>query len=368
MPDLGVHLQLMIGPTLPRPAPFEVIDALRSIEVTDNDRERDGFQMSFSLGKNSLLEYGLLQSGIFDPPSRVIITVIIGGISQVLMDGLITTHQVVPGNKPGESTLSVTGEDISLQLDLVEVNATYDNQSDAMIVTQILGKYGLVPVVTATTDIPFNTQRTVTQHETDLAFIERKALDNGFIFFVEPTNVPGVNIGYWGVDNRLGELQPALTMNMGPDTNVDSQITFSFNALGPAKPQVTIIEPTTKLAIPIPVPSALEPALSSRPSIPLRIALGRETANLTFAQAVLKALTTVSQSIDAVTATGEVDAIRYGRVLRARRLVGVRGVGNSYDGVYYVKQVTHHIKRGEYKQGFTLVREGLGALTPVVVT
>ena len=95
--------------------------------------------------------------------------------------------------------------------------------------------------------------------------------------------------------------------------------------------------------------------------------LARDTANLSFAEAAFKALTTVSSSLDALTATGEVDAVRYGRVLRARRLVGVRGVGNSYDGVYYVKQVTHRIKRGEYKQSFTLVREGRGALAPIVV-
>jgi hypothetical protein len=44
-------------------------------------------------------------------------------------------------------------------------------------------------------------------------------------------------------------------------------------------------------------------------------------------------------------------------------LVGVRGVGNTYDGNYYVKQVTHRIKRGEYKQSFTLIREGQGTTT-----
>src|SRR5256886_14789680 len=191
MPDLGVHLQLMIAPTLPRPAPFEVIDALTSIEVTENDRERAGFQLTFSLAKNSLIESGLLKSGFFDPPGRVFITVIIGGISQVLMDGLITTHQVVPGNKPGESTLSVTGEDISLQLDLVEANATYPAQSHSTIVTQIVGRYGLTPFITPTTYVPNDTDYIHTQYETDLAFIQRLATQNGFIFFIEPTNIPG---------------------------------------------------------------------------------------------------------------------------------------------------------------------------------
>ena len=60
------------------------------------------------------------------------------------------------------------------------------------------------------------------------------------------------------------------------------------------------------------------------------------------------------------------DAVRYGQALRSRRLVGVRGVGQSYDGNYYVKEVTHRLKRGEYKQSFSLTREGRGALTPLV--
>ena len=51
--------------------------------------------------------------------------------------------------------------------------------------------------------------------------------------------------------------------------------------------------------------------------------------------------------------------LRYGRVLKARQLVGVRGAGMAFDGLYYVKSVTHTIKRGEYKQSFTLTRNGL---------
>jgi hypothetical protein len=47
--------------------------------------------------------------------------------------------------------------------------------------------------------------------------------------------------------------------------------------------------------------------------------------------------------------------------------VGLRGAGHSFDGLYYVKSVTHNIRRGEYKQSFTLTREGLGAISPVVV-
>ena len=45
-------------------------------------------------------------------------------------------------------------------------------------------------------------------------------------------------------------------------------------------------------------------------------------------------------------------------MLQPRGLVGVRGAGFSYDGLWYVKRVTHNIRKEEYKQSFTLAREG----------
>ncbi|MDV7390904.1 hypothetical protein RZS08_06115, partial [Arthrospira platensis SPKY1] len=120
MLDQGIRLQLLIGPTVPLPAPYPVTSAFVSLEVTNRDRERDGFQMTFTLGKNTPLGYGLLQSGIFKPGNRVIIGVVINVLPQVLIDGIITHHQVMPGNQPGESRLVITGEDITLKLDLEE--------------------------------------------------------------------------------------------------------------------------------------------------------------------------------------------------------------------------------------------------------
>ena len=60
---------------------------------------------------------------------------------------------------------------------------------------------------------------------------------------------------------------------------------------------------------------------------------------------------------------------RYGRVLRSRRLVGVRGAGTAFDGLYFVKQVTHKLEAGgSYQQDFTLTRNGLVSTVPVVPT
>jgi hypothetical protein len=369
MPDLiglfGIRLQLLIGrPEVPQPAPYEVVDSLVSVQVTNNDRERDGFQMEFSLGKDSLLEYGLLRSGILDVKNRVIVMVIFGALPQVLIDGIITKHQVVPSNEPGRSTLHVTGEDISVKLSFEDQNLTYPNQSDSNIVKQILADAGFLPQVTETDDTPSDTERVPTQQCNHLRHIQKLAQRNGFIFYVEPTNIPGVNNAYWGKEKREGQPQPALTLNMGAQTNVDSPINFSFNGLGPSEPEVSIIDSFTKLAIQIPLPSSFLPSLSSQPVKALRKTKSRDTANLSFAQALLKALTGAGEASGAIEATGEVDAVRYGRALRSRRLVDVRGAGQSYDGTYYVQQVVHNIRRlprGEYKQSFTLKREGRGA-------
>ena len=54
-----------------------------------------------------------------------------------------------------------------------------------------------------------------------------------------------------------------------------------------------------------------------------------------------------------VTGNGELDAVRYGDLLRPRALVGVRGVEFSFDGTYYVKSVTHNIQKGQYRQSFS---------------
>jgi hypothetical protein len=53
-------------------------------------------------------------------------------------------------------------------------------------------------------------------------------------------------------------------------------------------------------------------------------------------------------------------------LLKARQLVGVRGAGMAFNGLYYVSSVTTKIKRGEIKQDFQLTRNGLISITPKV--
>jgi hypothetical protein len=82
--------------------------------------------------------------------------------------------------------------------------------------------------------------------------------------------------------------------------------------------------------------------------------------------AVMRGLAVASRSADAVSGNGTLNVLRYGRVLKARGLVGVRGAGPAFDGLYFVASVTSTLKPGEFKQSFQLTRNGLVSITPRV--
>jgi len=371
----GTRLQLLIGPPpAPVPAPLPVIEALQSIEVT-RGRGTSGFQITLTMGKTSPLQLAMLPAGYFDPIiTRVVIAIIHRGIPIALMDGIITTQSLQPGNEPGKSTLTITGEDISLLMDLVEVTIPWPAMPDMARIGIILAKYaafGVVPLVippiVSSVDSP--TTRFDTQDKTDRAYVRDLASQNGYVFYIEPGPLPGQSVAYFGPDYRLPILQPALNVNMDADTNVDS-LSFSLNGLAKKVTVMTILDPVTgKITIPIPIPniSPVHPPLGLRPTAPARVSFTKDTAKLSPSEAAKRALGIVMQAADAISGNGSLNVANYGSVLQANMMVGVRGAGIAYDGPYYVDSVTHSLKPGEYKQNFTLSRDGLIAPTPVVV-
>ena len=127
-----------------------------------------------------------------------------------------------------------------------------------------------------------------------------------------------------------------------------------------------IHEENSKAVIPIPIPdiTPLNPPLGVVPPIPKGFEPIRETAKHGPIRAALIGLARAAKLSDALTGSGSLDVVRYGRVLKPRRLVGVRGAGHAFNGLHYVSSVTHRIQRGEYKQDFSLVRNGLISTIP----
>jgi hypothetical protein len=229
--------------------------------------------------------------------------------------------------------------------------------------------YGMVPLVIPSLlpDVPNPLERIPIHQGTDLAYVKQLAADVGYVFYVDSGPAPGVNVAYWGPEIKIGVPQPALNVDMDAHTNVSS-LNFRFDSESRTLPIVFIQIPLTKIPIPIPVPdiSPLNPPLGLVPPLPLRVKPLSGTAKLSPAQAAAATMAAASRSLEAVTGTGTLDVLRYGRPLKARGLVGVRGAGLAFDGLYFVKSVTHSIKRGEYTQRFTLTRNGLISTFPRV--
>jgi hypothetical protein len=372
----GFYLTLLIGPVVPVPVPQSVLDALTGVQITSSAEPGtpSGFQLTFSLSTQSPLHtLFLLSAGSQLPIVRVILIATVNGVPDVLMDGVVTKQDVSPGSDPGHSTLTVTGVDLTALMNLIDFSGIpYPAMPAEARVLLILAKYamfGIIPLVIPSImiDVPIPTDRIPKHKGTDLQYVNKLADEVGYIFYISPGPAPGANVAYWGPEIKVGVPQPALNINMDAHTNVES-LSFSFDTEHKTLPVIFIVNQQTHVPIPIPIPdiTPLNPPLGLIPPIPKKIEYMSETAKLTPIQAVLIGLTKAARSSDAVTGNGTLDVLRYGRILKSRQLVGVRGVGLAFDGLYYVKSVTHNIKPGEYKQSFTLTRNGLISTVPKV--
>src|SRR4051794_40305177 len=143
---LGVHMTLLIGPTFAAPAPLPLTEALESVEVTQTDRGRSGFQLTFHVGRSGpwdLPDYRLLLNPLLRPFNRVVVMVRFDLLPTVLIDGFITQLSLAPSEEPGGSKLVVTGEDVSVMMHLEAIAFQWPSVVVG-IVTGVLTKYAIL--------------------------------------------------------------------------------------------------------------------------------------------------------------------------------------------------------------------------------
>lgn len=374
----GIYLTLLVGPVVPVPVPRVVLDDLESVTVTSAAGSSSGFQLNFTFSSKSPLNTIFVlaagqNAGLGTPPLRVILIVTIGGLPEVLLDGVMSNVEVRAGQGDSPGTLTVTGDDLTKVMDMLDFSGLpYPAMPVEARVALIIAKYavfGMIPMVIPLlfTDVPIPVERIPAHQGTDLQYLKQLADDAGYVFYVEPGPAPGTNIAYFGPEIKVGVPQPALNIDMDAHTNVES-LSFSFDSTKGVLPIVFIQNQATRAPIPIPIPdiNPLQPPLGLLPTPISNIKVLRDTAKLNPMQAISRGLAEASKSQDALSANGNLDVLRYGRLLKARQLVGVRGAGLPYDGLYFVQSVTSNIKRGEIKQNFNLTRNGLVSITPRV--
>ena len=370
----GVKLSLYIGP-VPQPAPRALLDALVEVTVDNGSGDaQSGFELKFELPPRSpLLTLFLISGGGGGVPlMRVALHASLDGRVEPLIDGMATHVETRPG-AGGVGQVVVKGKDLSALMDVIHIpGLPFPAMPPSVRVLVILAKYaalGVVPMVipSLTDEVPLPTQRIPQQQGSDYAYVKQLAAQAGYVFYLEPGPAPGTSKAYWGPEIRVGAPQPALNTGMDALTNVE-ELSFEFDRERKKLPIVFFQEPLSKAPIGIPIPDVtpMNPPLGLVPPLPPRIEQLTETAHLSVLGALATGLAFVARHSDSVFGRGRLDVTRYGRLLRSRQLVGVRGAGLPFDGLYYVSRVTHEIRRGAYKQGFELARNALISTVPTV--
>ncbi|SAL04851.1 Phage late control gene D protein (GPD) [Caballeronia calidae] len=377
---LGVYMTVLAGRGVLLPLPEAALRAIDTVEITQGTESRSGLQAQFKAGRGTSLadidDYPIMKQPGLKVGARFVLVLTMGLIPKVLFDGIVTQAQLNPGQGRGDGTLAVTAEDLRFKMDQQERDESYPGLPPAAIAALIMARYaeyGLVPTVIPppTAEAPLPMDRVTTQSGTDLDFLESLAGQAGYVFTVIPGPFPGTSTGYFGPQPRIGVPQRALTVNMGADSNV-AQIDFQYNAAEAHAVSGEVQDRTTNQSVPVrSAPASLRPPLATEPALANSDVAGsriyRPSGAVSAAGAQAEAQAQSERSTDVLTAQGEVVSAKYGRVLEPRQLVGLRGAGRAHDGFWFVEEVKHVLKRGDYRQQFKLTREGTGTTTPVVI-
>ena len=370
-----LRMGLYLGKIHPTRAPAAIMNAVQQVTIEHGEQAgSQGFSITLTADRGSLAsqDYAFLSESLLKPGGRVVITVTLNATPYVLMDGIISQIQLAPAQGNQAGTLTVSGKDIGILLDMVDINLTVPIPSTTGVVAFILAKYaalGLIPLVIPPIKevIYAPTERMHFQEGSDLAYLIQLANENGYIFSIRPGPTPGLSQAYWGPLIKLGLPQKALSVNMGNSTNVES-ISFDYDALKPTQAFGMVAEPDAPVPVPVlGLTNIFPPPLASQsPFLVNQPFVKKEHLNFTGTDAVeayLQTQSKVDQSADSVVSVqGTLNVPKYGDILHAPGIVGLRGAGKAHDGLYYVKTVTHTISKGQYQQQFTLAREGLGSI------
>ena len=347
----------------PLPAPF--VQALKEIEIETAVGQASILRLSFELSRNSWGDLDVLAFDLFRPLAPLTIRVSAGlGVPQALINAYVRDARLEASNTPGASRLSVVALDaLGSIMAHIQQPFTWPNSPDSVVATAIFGRYGIVPTVFPTLPLRTSLDTTTNQRDYDAAYLFQLARRNSYELYLQPDPVVGRDFGHFHPPLTSVPPQGVLSIDFGTQTNLNS-FQVSNDMLAPTAVTALSTDPHTRAPSPaiamasIELPMGLEPALSRILPPPIERPAGTDAASPAEMQA--QAIARASRSSRAISATGEVDGLKYARPLLVGLPVLVRGNGRQHSGLYYVKSVTHRITRDDYTQSFSAWRNAVG--------
>lgn len=276
-----------------------------------------------------------------------------------LMSGYITHVKPYFDPDPSRCVMEIWGMDGSVLLDREEKLKDWPNKKDSDIASEIFNLYGFTPEVDDTEVIHDEAVSTIIQRETDMQFLKRLAMRSGFECYVEGTK------GYFRAPRVDESPQPVLAVHFGTETNVN-RFSIEVNALTPANVAMFQVDRSNKETLDAAAEASQQTALGDTDAAgmlaaginPGRIYIGMNAATGSPEMAALcQGLFHRAEWF--VTGEGEIAGNRYRHMLKTRQTVTIKGMGETYSGVYYVTHVNHLFAPDGYSQFFRVKRNAL---------
>lgn len=357
----GITFTLLFGFA---PAPPEVVDAVRGIEIETSTGEASACRLSLGIAQTRLGDWSFLQTDLFRPllPLSVRLTPGIG-IPEAVFNGYVTHLDASYPNEPGSATLEVTALDVTHLMNLEEKATAWPNLPDGAIAAALFGQYGVVPRVEPTAPQLVEPQGTTTQRDTDIRFLKKLARRNGFDCYVQPEPVSGVDQGFFGPPPApVGPPQAVINVGMGPESNVEG-FRVAYETTRPTSAVAAMVDASTKAIQPAlalvstRAPMGIEPTLTR--VLPPPVTRPADTGALSIGELQPLVQAIADESSWAVVAQGSV-GLDVG-ILRPGKLLNVRGAGRLFSGSYLATRVTHSVRsEGSYTQTFEARRNAVG--------
>jgi len=332
---------------------------LISLEVEHDIELAAMFRMQFSLLLDQGGSWGILDDERLRIWKQVNIRAGLSEADDELMTGYITHVTPYFDGDPARCVLEVWGMDASVLMDREEKLKDWPNKKDSDIASEILGTYGLTPDVEDTEVIHDEALSTIIQRETDMQFLKRLALRNGFACYVEG------DTAFFKKPRLDDPPQPVLSVHFGSETTVN-RLSLTVNALSPANVAMFQIDRNTKEVLEAEAIASEQTTLGADDAAshlgpgmnPAQVFVGRTAATGTPEMTAL-CRELYHQGEWFVEGEGETEANQYGHILKSRKTVTIRGIGETYSGVYFVSHVTHIFTDDGYRQLFKVKRNAL---------
>lgn len=347
------------------PLPVTFMHALREIEVETSIGRASAVRLHFDLSRDSSGDLDAVAADLFRPFVPLTVRFSAGlGLPIALINAYVRDSRLSASNSPGASRLEVVALD-ALGSTMVKREAlvSWPNSPDSVIAAAIFGKHGIIPTVQLLPPTRTTLDTTTVQRCNDARFLLQLAARHAFELYIQPDPLLGTDLGHFHPPLTTMPPQAVLSIDFGRQTNLES-FEVSNDMGRPTTALATTLDPRTRAPVSslgnasTDLPMGSQPALTRSASPPVERLAATDAANPS--EAVSQAMARASETSRAITATGEVDGLKFGRPLLCGLPVTVRGAGKQNSGDYYVQSVTHRITADGYRQRFTAWRNAVG--------